>query len=155
MKKILTTNRLQKVARKAQLPLASFWSWCWHHCLVLSSCSVQKRFGFAGKGAAAAIHNNAHTATSDVAAVVQHADGENVNPNQAALTSPLQCQQMQMRQPHLGVELLQLMPQQLKVQYKPVLHCFGPAGLVLMCLTRYTWWLLFRTCPWNFACRCM
>ncbi|DBA79925.1 TPA: hypothetical protein ACH3X1_008136 [Trebouxia sp. C0004] len=41
--------------------------------------SVQQRFGFASKGAAAVIDNNAHTATSDAAAA-----GGNVHPNQAA-----------------------------------------------------------------------
>ena len=55
------------------------------------------------------------------------------------LTNPLQCQQMQMRPPHLQLELLQLLPQQLDVEYKPVLWGFGPAGLVVVCPTRYTW----------------
>ena len=53
------------------------------------------------------------------------------------LTNPLQWQQMQMRRLCLGTELLQLLPQQLKVRYKPALRCFGPAGLVLVCSTRY------------------
>ena len=44
------------------------------------------------------------------------------------LNNPLQWQQMQMRRLRLGTELLQLLPQQLKVRCKPALRCFGPAG---------------------------
>ena len=53
------------------------------------------------------------------------------------LTNPLQWQQMQMRRLCLATELLQLLPQQLKVRYKPALRCVGPDGLVLVGLTRY------------------